>query len=87
MISFNIKTGEATNVPDTIPLPTPAESQAWVDAETSAKAKSELAKIDAQSIRAMREFILSKFASDPLLPTVLAGHESAAGAERKKIRI
>lgn len=87
MISVNTKTGEITELPDTIPIPTPAQSQAWVDAETTAKAKSELAKIDAQSIRAMREFILAKFPADPLLPSVLAGHESAAGAERKKIRI
>ena len=87
MLSINAKTGEVKNVQDTIQPPTTAQSQAWVDAETTAKAKSELAKIDAQSIRAMREFILAKFPADPLLPSVLAGHESAAGAERKKIRI
>lgn len=83
MISFNIKTGEATNVPDTIPIPTPAESQAWVDAETSAKAKSELAKIDAQSIRAIREYIAAK----PDAPQALKNLEGAAVVERVKVRV
>lgn len=86
MISVNTKTGEITELPDTIPIPTPAQSQAWVDAESTAKAKSELAKIDAQSIRSIREFILAKFSGDPLLPSVLSSHNAAAATERAKIK-
>lgn len=86
MISVNVKTGEVKNVPDTIPLPTPAQLQAAVDAEATAKAKAELVKIDAQSIRSMREFLLAKFPADPLLPVALASHESAAAIARAKIK-
>lgn len=86
MLSVNAKTGEVSNVPDTIPLPTAAQSQAYVDAEATAKAKAELAQIDTQSLRSMREFILAKFPADPLLPVALASHESAAAIARAKIK-
>lgn len=62
------------------------KTQAEMDAEATAKAKAELARLDAQSIRALREFILSKFPADPLLPPVLPAYESAAVTERAKIK-
>lgn len=68
------------------PAPTAAELQAAADAAATAAAKIELAKIDAQSIRSMREFLLAKFPGDALLPQVLAGHDSAAATERAKIK-
>lgn len=85
MISVNTKTGEVSDVIDP-PPPTAAEIQAAADAEASAKAKSELAKIDAQSIRAMREFIMTKFPGDPLIPAALSSHNDAAILERGKIK-
>lgn len=63
-----------------------AEIQAKADATATAAAKAELAKIDAQSVRSMREFILAKFPADPLLPPALSGHESAAAIARAKIK-
>lgn len=84
MISVNVKTGEVNEKPDT-PVDVSGHA-AWLASEENAKTKRELAKIDAQSIRAMREFILAKFSGDPLLPAVLAGHDSAAAAERAKIK-
>lgn len=61
MVSINVQTGVITEVPDTIPLPTVAERKAEADAAASATAKHALDKIDVQSVRAMREFILAKF--------------------------
>lgn len=86
MISVDIKTGVVSDIPDPTPPPTAAEIQAAADAEASAKAKSNLAKIDAQSIRAMREFILAKFPGDPLIPSALSIHNAAAITERGKVK-
>lgn len=86
MLSVNTQTGEVSEVPDTIPLPTVAQLQVLADAETTAKAKVELLKIDWQSIRAIREFILTKFPSDPALPAILATRNSDAALERMKIK-
>lgn len=86
MITVNVTTGDVFEAPDVVPHPTPAQSQAWVDAESNATTKRELEKIDVQSVRAMREFILAKFPGDPLLPPVLAGHNDAAAIERAKIK-
>lgn len=85
MISINTKTGTVTNVPDTIPLPTSAQLQAAADAETTAKAQIALNGIDARSVRAIREFILAKFAADALLAPELANYNAAAITERAKI--
>jgi hypothetical protein len=46
----------------------------------------ELIATDAASVRAMREFILAKFIGDPLLPTILSDHESAATVSRGKLK-
>lgn len=86
MISVNVKTGEVKDLPDTIQLPTAAERQAEADAQATAAAKRELEKIDVQSIRSMREFLLAKFPGDPLLPPILSSHNAAAATERAKIK-
>lgn len=85
MININVKTGVVSNLPDP-PPPTAAELKAAADAAASTAAKVELTKIDAQSIRALREFILSKFPADPLLSPVLAARESAAVTARAQIK-
>lgn len=49
-------------------------------------ALSSLAEIDRKSVRGIREFLLSKFANDALLPAQLVTHEAAAQAERAKFK-
>lgn len=84
MISVNVKTGEVNEKPDT-PVDVSGHA-AWLASEENAKTKRELAKIDAQSIRAMREFILTKFPDDPMIPAALSSHNAAAATERSKIK-
>jgi hypothetical protein len=48
--------------------------------------REELKVIDAASVRALREFILAKFANDPLLPEALGVHETAAQVSRGKLK-
>lgn len=80
MISVNVKTGEVNEKPDT-PVDVSGHA-AWLASEENAKTKRELAKIDAQSIRAIREYIVSKADA----PQILKDLESAASIERSKIK-
>lgn len=72
------------------PKPTKAEldavsvaaEQARLDAETSDKAKAELAIIDLGSIRAIREYIAAK----PDAPQILKDYDAKAAAERIKLK-
>ena len=48
-------------------------------------AKRELERIDQESIRELREFIVRKFVDDPDLPRALSDYEAVAKIEREKI--
>ena len=48
-------------------------------------AKMELERIDRESIRGLREFVVKKFVDDPDLPIELSNYETTAILERKKI--
>lgn len=45
-----------------------AEQQAEVKAQEVAQAQADLAALDLKSTRSMREFLIAKFGSDPLMP-------------------
>ena len=66
--------------------PTQADLDAASQVSLNATAKDALKQIDAHSVRSMREFLLAKFAADPLLPAELATHNSDAAIQRAKIR-
>jgi len=68
--------------PPAAPVPTAAEVQAQVNAD----AKAALAQIDAESVRAIREFVLAKFPGDPLLPAQPATHNTDAANQPAKIK-
>jgi hypothetical protein len=76
----------ATLQPYVVPAPTAAELAAAAKAATNADAKLQLAAADAESVRAMREFILAKFGNDPLLNPVLAQKDAAVAAQRIRIK-
>lgn len=83
--------GEALSVPTTlqpyvVPVPTAAEIAAAAQAATNADAKAKLVAVDAESVRAMREFILAKFPGDALLPAVLATRNNDAATQRARIK-
>ena len=74
-------------------IPSQADQDAWTTEYVAAQvieirnsdAKNKLERIDRESVRGLREFIMTKFADDPDLPTQLLDHEAAAILERAKI--
>lgn len=66
--------------------PKPDPTSAELKAITNAQAKAKLTELDAQNIRAIREFIVARFATDPLLPPDLVSAEGVAKTERAKIK-
>ena len=60
----------------------PAAELAELAAEESTKAKRALEKIDRDSIRAIREYIVSK----PDAPQILKDHEASAALARAKVK-
>jgi len=77
-ISVNTITGEVTQVKDSV---IPPKTQSQIDTEKSAQAKVALTTIDATSIRAIREWIISQ----PTAPQLLKDKEAAAIIERGKL--
>lgn len=68
------------------PVQTSADISAAAQAVTNNDAKRQLLDFDAASVRSMREFILAKFGTDPLLNPVLAAKDSAAATQRARIK-
>lgn len=62
------------------------DSQAKKDAAEKVRAIGILSAIDSKSIRAIREFLISKFENDPAMPEFLKKHESDAVSEREKLK-
>lgn len=55
-------------------------------AEENAPVLAALAAADLKSIRGLREFVVAKFGADPLLPGAVKTIETAAVAERAKLK-
>ena len=62
-----------------IPPPAPPEQE-------TDKALANLQTIDTKSIRGIREFLVSKFGDDPLMPAYLKAHEVSAKETRGQIK-
>jgi len=54
-------------------------------ADNNGRVKNELATIDVETVRCMREFLLLKFDGDPDLPQYLVDHEAAAVSKRSEL--
>lgn len=62
----------------------PPKTQAEVKAEEVAAAKAALGKVDLESIGLIRDFIIAKFGTDPLMPKALKDFGALAATIKAK---
>ena len=74
------------NIAGAVEVPLRAPTQAELDVRGNGAALAELARLDAASVRGLREFIIAKFGNDPQLPAQVKTAEQAAAVERGKLK-
>ena len=77
-----IPDGSTYTLADTIPK---AELDKMQKAGRNARRLARLAEIDQKTVRGLREFVVAKFGSDPLLPNVVKTNETDSAAKRAEL--